>query len=148
MLQNGGEVVKLRVRTDRYDGFRLYSEIRRVALHELTHNVWGAHDDNFKTLNSQLNREVAEYEASVKQGSHSLGDAYSGGDAYEGEADDVMVGGMIGGSNVLGGGAGSSTSSSLGGSLTAEERRARAVEAAMKRLQDHETEMEDRCAND
>lgn len=134
------------MRTDRYDGFRAYSEIRRVALHELTHNVWGAHDDNFKTLNSELNREVAEYEASVKQGSHALG--YSGG-VYEGdgESDDVMVGGMIGGSNVLGAGPTSAGTSSSQVQLTPEERRARAVEAAMKRLQEHETEMEDRCAN-
>jgi hypothetical protein len=36
----------LRLRTDAYDGFRLYSEVRRVLCHELTHNVWGDHDDN------------------------------------------------------------------------------------------------------
>ncbi len=65
--QNAGQSIRLRIRTDKYDGFRLYSEvsyllvshlysmvidhgripqIRRVALHELTHNVWGDHDEN------------------------------------------------------------------------------------------------------
>lgn len=71
-----------------------------MALHELTHNVWGPHDDNFKKLNSQLNREVASYEAAVKEGSHSLSGA-----VYEPDAasDESPVGTMTGGSNVLGG---------------------------------------------
>ena len=44
--ENGGQAIKLRLRTNKYDGFRLYSEVRRVLCHELTHNVWGDHDDN------------------------------------------------------------------------------------------------------
>ena len=44
--KNAGEVILLRLRTDAYDGFRLYADIRRVLCHELTHNVWGDHDDN------------------------------------------------------------------------------------------------------
>lgn len=44
--KNAGEVILLRLRTDAMDGFRLYSEVRRVLCHELTHNVWGDHDDN------------------------------------------------------------------------------------------------------
>ena len=43
--KNAGEVILLRLRTDAY-GFRLYADIRRVLCHELTHNVWGDHDDN------------------------------------------------------------------------------------------------------
>ena len=43
---NRGEAIKLRIRTDAYDGFILYSDVRRVLCHELTHNVWGDHDDN------------------------------------------------------------------------------------------------------
>lgn len=43
---NSGEAIKLRIRTDEYDGFRPYLEVRRVLCHELTHNVWGDHDDN------------------------------------------------------------------------------------------------------
>lgn len=47
---NHGEMIKLRLRTDRYDGFRLYVEVRRVLCHELTHNVWGDHDNNVHIL--------------------------------------------------------------------------------------------------
>lgn len=45
---NAGQAIKLRLRTDRYDGFRLYAEVRRVLCHELTHNVWGDHDNNVR----------------------------------------------------------------------------------------------------
>ena len=34
---------------DAYDGFRTYREVRRVLCHELTHNVWGDHDNNVST---------------------------------------------------------------------------------------------------
>ena len=44
--KNAGQEILLRLRTDRYDGFRVYSDVRRVLCHELTHNVWGDHDDN------------------------------------------------------------------------------------------------------
>ena len=43
---NRGQAIKLRLRTDTYDGFRVYSDIRRVLCHELAHNVWGEHDNN------------------------------------------------------------------------------------------------------
>ena len=43
---NQGESIKLRIRTDRYDGFRSYKEIRKVLCHELAHNLWSEHDDN------------------------------------------------------------------------------------------------------
>lgn len=43
---NAGQQIKLRLRTDAYDGFRVYREVRRVLCHELTHNVWGDHDNN------------------------------------------------------------------------------------------------------
>lgn len=47
---NRGQAIKLRLRTDAYDGFRLYSDIRRVLCHELAHNIWGDHDNNVRTL--------------------------------------------------------------------------------------------------
>lgn len=59
--QNAGQLISLRLRTDDMEGFRQYSEIRKVLLHELTHNVWGKHDDNFYQLNRQLNQEVGKY---------------------------------------------------------------------------------------
>ena len=45
-----GQSIKLRIRTDAYDGFRPYLEVRRVLCHELTHNVWGEHDNNVGKL--------------------------------------------------------------------------------------------------
>jgi hypothetical protein len=43
---NAGQSILLRIRTDAYDGFRSYAEIRRVLCHELTHNVYGGHGDD------------------------------------------------------------------------------------------------------
>lgn len=43
---NAGQAIELRLRTDRYDGFRSYSDIRRVLCHELAHNVWSDHTNN------------------------------------------------------------------------------------------------------
>ncbi|KAJ3763799.1 WLM-domain-containing protein [Lentinula raphanica] len=118
---NAGQQIKLRLRTDRYDGFRAYREVRRVLCHELTHNVWGDHDNNFKELNSLLNREVAEYESRVKTGTNVLG--YSG-EVYEPSVEDSCLQ-TVGGSE-------SSAVSLLEDS--AEDRRRRILEAVEKRL--------------
>ncbi|KAJ3857547.1 WLM-domain-containing protein [Lentinula lateritia] len=133
--ENGGQQIKLRLRTDRYDGFRTYKEVRRVLCHELTHNVWGDHDNNFKELNSLLNREVGEYEASVKAGTNVLG--YSG-EVYE----QSESGSRSRGSHVLGG-SGSDAILLLNDST--EDRRRRALEAAERRLRQEEEEMENSC---
>ncbi|KAH9967177.1 WLM-domain-containing protein [Russula dissimulans] len=77
---NAGQAIKLRLRTNQYDGFRSYSETRRVLCHELAHNVWGDHENNFKELNSKLNREVLEFEQRVRDGTHTLA---SEGSVYE-----------------------------------------------------------------
>lgn len=47
---NAGQAIKLRIRTDAYDGFRWYKDIRMVLCHELAHNVWGEHDNNVRAL--------------------------------------------------------------------------------------------------
>ena len=44
--ENAGQAIKLRLRTDDYEGFRAYRDVRMVLCHELTHNVWGDHDNN------------------------------------------------------------------------------------------------------
>ncbi|GJN89127.1 hypothetical protein Rhopal_002101-T1 [Rhodotorula paludigena] len=59
---NAGEKVSLRLLTNALDGVRSYADVRRVLLHELAHNRFGPHDDSFKELNSQLNKEVAAFE--------------------------------------------------------------------------------------
>ncbi|KEP52763.1 WLM domain protein [Rhizoctonia solani 123E] len=131
---NAGQSILLRIRTDAYDGFRTYAEIRRVLCHELTHNVYGGHGDDFKTLNSQLNREVAEYEQSVRAGSHTLSGSVPHGRSanIEGEAAVNTF--------VLGGGIESTSANE-----SREERRRRVLEATISRLEQEEKEIEDRC---
>ncbi|TEB33281.1 WLM-domain-containing protein [Coprinellus micaceus] len=133
---NAGESIKLRIYTDRYDGFRSFKEMRRVLCHELTHNVWGDHDNNFKELNSQLNREVVEFERASIEGTHSLsGDlgsifpSVSSELEAEAEAEAYVLGG---------------SSTSLAAD-SQEERRRRILEATMNRLRKEEEEIEHSC---
>lgn len=147
---NKGQAIKLRLRTDAYDGFRLYKDVRRTLCHELTHNVWGDHDDNvrlefhlaplerltlqqFKELNSRLNKEVAEYERSAQEGTHSLtgiiGPVYEPSSELEAEAH-VHI---LGGSAMPRAGEGR------------EERRQRMLDATMGRLRKEEEELESSC---
>ncbi|KAF7295016.1 Zinc metalloproteinase [Mycena indigotica] len=130
--QNHGQEIKVRIRTDSYDGFRPYFDVRRTLCHELAHNVHGPHDENFKRLNSQLNREVAEFERAAKEGTHRL----YGGDIYE--ADDAEN--LALSSHVLGG-----TSSGSTELDTVDDRRRRVLEAAMGRLKKQEEELEQSC---
>ncbi|KIP05548.1 hypothetical protein PHLGIDRAFT_74106 [Phlebiopsis gigantea 11061_1 CR5-6] len=127
---NAGQAIKLRLRTDAYDGFRTYKEVRRVLCHELTHNVWGDHDNNFKELNSQLNREVAGFERSAAEGAHQL---RSSTGAYEPLEADAHMGHVLGGSST-----GAAQDSR-------EERRRRMLEATMSRLRREEEELEQSC---
>ncbi|KAK4699078.1 DNA-dependent metalloprotease WSS1, partial [Phenoliferia sp. Uapishka_3] len=87
--KNAGQEISLRILTDDLEGLRSYLDIRRVLLHELSHNHFGPHDDKFKTLNSLLNKEVIEYETShgIRSGAEQL-------PAWEpaGPANDVDVG--------------------------------------------------------
>ncbi|KZT21557.1 WLM-domain-containing protein [Neolentinus lepideus HHB14362 ss-1] len=131
---NAGQAIKLRIRTDRYDGFRTYNEVRRVLCHELTHNVHSDHDNNFKELNSKLNKEVAEYEVAVSQGTHHLGDSW--GDVYE-PSPSLEVETHA---HVLGDGG-----VSVGVDDSPEDRRRRILEATMRRLQKEEEELEQSC---
>jgi len=140
--ENAGQSIKLRIRTNDYDGFRHYRDVRRVLCHELTHNVWGDHDNDFKELNSQLNREVAEYERSVSQGTHYLGgssDYYEPSSELQAEAQEYTLGGSSVSNTALGG----AHSSLLDESR--EERRQRVLRATMKRLKKEEEELEQSC---
>lgn len=134
---NAGESILLRVRTDAYDGFRNYAELRRVLCHELTHNVYGGHADDFKTLNSQLNREVAEFERSVKVGTHTLSDT----NGYEDRTSNIEREAVVQ-AFVLGG---DSSTPSTHMADSREERRQRILAATVSRLEQEEKEIEDRC---
>jgi len=137
--QNAGQMIKLRLRTDAYDGFRTYKDVRRVLCHELTHCVWGDHDDNFKTLNSQLNREVAEFERAAAEGINSLS---SLGAVYEPELEAEAHARLMGGSYVLGG-----ASLPPPAPDSREERRRRILDATTSRLRQEEQTIEDMCGS-
>ncbi|KAJ7641489.1 WLM-domain-containing protein [Roridomyces roridus] len=129
---NHGEKISLRLRTDSYDGFRLYSDVRRTLCHELAHNVHSEHENPFKELNSQLNREVAAFERAAAEGTHRL----QGGDMYEpDELENVALT-----SHVLGG-----SSSEYLAADCPEERRRRMLAATLSRLQKQEEELENSC---
>jgi hypothetical protein len=121
--RNRGEVIELRLRTDRYDGFRHYGGIRKTLCHELAHNVWSEHDANFWTL-------CREIEAFVQQQSWNVGRRVGGDDVefYEPPDDEdehVDGGGWIGGVRAVGGAA------PLTG-MTRGEAMARAAEERMR----------------
>jgi hypothetical protein len=55
---NKGQKILLRIRTDDLLGFRKMLSIRKVLYHELAHNVWSDHDDNFHMLMRQIEAEA------------------------------------------------------------------------------------------
>lgn len=59
--QNRGMVIALRLRTDALDGFRSYSAIIKVMLHELAHMIFSEHDGNFHALDRELNQDYARF---------------------------------------------------------------------------------------
>ncbi|KAH0836793.1 hypothetical protein J3R83DRAFT_8545 [Lanmaoa asiatica] len=87
--------------------------------------------DCFKELNSQLNREVAEFETAEKRGTHYLSDLRGAYEPSSNEEAEVLI-------HVLGG-----NGIPLGDS--AEDRRHRALEAATARLRREEEELEKSC---
>ena len=97
--RNRGEVVELRLRTDRYDGYRDYKVIRKTLCHELAHNVFGEHDRSFWDLTAQIEKEVDK--ADWRHGGHRLTDDefYNPADAG---AEHTEAGGWSGGEFVLG----------------------------------------------
>ena len=99
--RNRGEVIELRLRTDRYDGYRDYKVIRKTLCHELSHNVWSEHDRNFWDLTNQIEKEVER--ADWKHGGHQLtqGEFYNPDDAGE-DGEHFDGGGWSGGEYVLG----------------------------------------------
>ncbi|KAI7885778.1 WLM-domain-containing protein [Lichtheimia hyalospora FSU 10163] len=136
--RNAGQLIALRLRTDDLSGFRSYNAIRKVLLHELTHNVWGEHDDNFHALNRQLNKDVVTLDWTA-HGGHALN--ANGADFYEPEdINDSYTTSWQGGSYRLGGGLKTTLSS-------AEARELRARAAAARLTQQEEQELDQGCGS-
>lgn len=92
--------------------------------------------EQFKELNSQLNREVAAYESSAQSGAHTLG-SYSG--AYDPSS--TVEADALSHSHVVGGSSNFTLDDSRDG------RRARVLEATLARLAREEREIEDMCGS-
>ncbi|KAK4189933.1 DNA-dependent metalloprotease WSS1 [Podospora australis] len=130
--RNKGEVIELRLRTDAYDGYRNYRDIRKTLCHELSHNVHWNHDSEFWKLTRQIEKEVEM--ADWKSGGRTVGDEefYEPPGGEEEDEEFMDHGGWEGGTYILGGG-GSSVGNPQG--LTEREVRARAAEARWANLE-------------
>jgi hypothetical protein len=140
--ENMGQRISLRLRTDMYDGLRLYRDTRQVLLHELAHNKVNDHPPEFKILNSELNAQVEAFERAKRQGTHSL---MGNADVYEPAS--TGEGGLLAAqptSFVLGGGARESGEDKIDG---AAARRERVLQATMKRLEKSEADIERGCGS-
>ncbi|EME47826.1 hypothetical protein DOTSEDRAFT_69680 [Dothistroma septosporum NZE10] len=127
--RNRGEVIELRLRTDAYDGYRDYKVIRKTLCHELTHNVWGDHDQRFWKLCKEIEAEVEK--SDWRRGGHSVGNQEFYNPQDEGVDDDEADdGGWEGGEYVLGS---SSNAESSGEPYNRREIMARAAEQRLKK---------------
>jgi hypothetical protein len=127
--RNKGEVIELRLRTDAYDGYRDYKTIRKTLCHELTHNIWSDHDQNFWKLCKEVEKYVAQEDWT--RGGKSVG----GERTYEPEEEEddhhVDGGGWTGGEYVVGRNPNASNPEASG--LSRREIIARATEERIKR---------------
>merc|ERR1712107_272929 len=106
--QNNGQKILLRLRTDDLQGFRKILSIKKVLYHELAHNVYSNHDNNFFKLNRQIEKECNEWNNGYKSLSNSN---YSNDNK---NIDDYEIPpSFLGGTGRLGGGSGSSNNSNL-----------------------------------
>jgi hypothetical protein len=109
--QNSGEMIVLRLRTDSLKGFRPYHDLINTLIHELTHNVWGPHDNNFWRLYGELKAQYMRFHSFWSHGGRTA----NGTEQFQGFAsgvndmeDESKSGGLVlGGAAQLGGSAAS-----------------------------------------
>jgi len=124
--QNAGEMIVLRLRTDSLKGFRPYHDLINTLIHELTHNVWGPHDQNFWKLYGELK---AQYMRFHRFWSHNGKSADGSGSSQfqgftGGDSDDEGEGGGFGRALGSGEGDGASPKSRASRAAMAAEARA------------------------
>lgn len=149
--RNKGQVIELRLRTDAYDGWCNYKEVRNVLCHELSHNVHQNHDADFWALTRKLEKEVVMLDPFGSKGKAVTNQEFYDGPGLRAQGEEEETGetydegGWFGsvrrlgtlsesGGNVDGAGVGSGSTSS--GGKDAEEMRAilrRAAEDRQKR---------------
>ena len=121
--QNKGQIIALRLRLDDLSGFRDYSSIIKVMLHELAHMIFSEHDQHFHALDRLLNQEYARYSKKHIMGEHSKG---FGSENY--------ISGIVGDTQKLG-----------GREFEGENQREIMLKAVEQRLTREEKEMESAC---
>jgi len=127
--QNAGEMIVLRLRTDNTKGFRPYHDLINTLIHELTHNVWGPHDDKFWKLFGEIKAQYMKFHRFWSHGGRAA-DSNATGQQFNGFADDEEEAeGGAGFGHVLG----SAASGSEAQVLTDAQRRERAIAAAEAR---------------
>lgn len=99
--KNKGQIIELRLRTDDYQGWCHYKDVRKVLCHELTHNVYADHDSDFIQLCHKLEREVVELDPFGRSGIQLGDDVYDGPSSY-GPDDFYDEGGFFGSTQALG----------------------------------------------
>ena len=120
--KNKGQEIALRLRTDDLQGFRLYSSIINVMLHELAHMIHSAHDESFHALNRQLNQEYKM---------HTSGQSVSNEKFYSSSQASLSL----------------QQGQRLGGSTPTADLRTTMAKAAERRLSAQEQEALDGCGN-
>ncbi|MBW0533397.1 hypothetical protein O181_073112 [Austropuccinia psidii MF-1] len=71
--ENSGQRIRLRLLTDDLKSVRPFAVVRRVLSHELAHNRYGPHNDDFKILDSAIHKGMLAHDENVKASSHRLG---------------------------------------------------------------------------
>ncbi|KAI8142670.1 WLM domain-containing protein [Fennellomyces sp. T-0311] len=137
--RNAGQLISIRLRTDDLSGFRNYNSIRKVLLHELTHNVHSEHDDKFHALNRQLNKDVIALDWTA-HGAHALSSGSSFYQPDDGDVDTMDDVSWQGGTYRLGGGG--DGNSSMDAAL---QRELRAKAAATRLTKQEEQELDEGC---
>ena len=77
--KNKGQEILLRLRTDDLTSFRKVHMLRDVLFHELAHNVFSEHDNNFKALMNEIRREASEMDWRRQRGRTADGRLAGGG---------------------------------------------------------------------
>ena len=129
--QNYGGMIVLRLRTDTLKGFRPYHDLINTLIHELTHNVWGPHDNNFWKLFGELKAQYMRFHRFWSHGGRAADSNAAG--QFQGFEGDESAGKEGNFGHVLG--------SSLEAAQTDSDRRSRALAAAEARMGQTEPEL-------
>merc|ERR1712192_368519 len=103
--QNFGQKIVLRLRTDDCKGFRPYYDLINTLLHEITHNVFGPHDEKFWALFRELKKEYDTFHDAYSRSGKSIGGTGAPVN-LDSSDDDAVAPQVLGGGGAVGGSSG------------------------------------------